>query len=98
MLGWHSRKFVILNMFFDIYGPLHSYSSGMRLSGIVYLMEISQTRIGRTSRHNLGMFKDLCILGTTKWDGVPSEVGQQREDQLRDVYDRLWIRHYPILG
>ena len=46
------------------------------------------------TRRNLEMFRKLCgdealrnvVLGTTKWDEVKLETGQQREQQLRDTY------------
>jgi len=71
-----------------------SYSDGMKLSGIVYLHEISQTRMFGTSRKTLTMFNKLCgddalknvILATTKWSGIDDEVGQRRELQLCDTY------------
>ena len=47
------------------------------------------------------MFRKLCgdealknvVLGTTKWDDVKLEVGQQREIQLRDDFWKEMIQH-----
>lgn len=62
----------------------------MKLAGIIYLHDISQTRMLGTTRKNLEMFRKLCgddaiknvILGTTKWGDVRKEVGYRREQQL----------------
>ena len=59
--------------------------------GFVYMHRISDTRIGGTSKRNLGMFQKLCgrdsfknvVIVTTMWDKVTSEEGQQREKELR---------------
>lgn len=64
----------------------------MKLSGVIYLHEISQTRMLGTSLKNLDMFNKLCgdegtknvILATTKWGEVSPEVGARREQQLKD--------------
>ena len=66
----------------------------MKLTGIIYLHEIIQTRVLGTARKNLDMFRKLCgdealknvVLGTTKWDEVISEVGQRREQVLKDTH------------
>ncbi|KAH7905317.1 hypothetical protein BJ138DRAFT_1017875 [Hygrophoropsis aurantiaca] len=68
-----------------------SYSDRVRLAGVIYMHEISQTRMLGTSRKNLGMFTKLIgddaaknvILATTKWGDVEQEVGEGREKQLR---------------
>ncbi|KAG6811107.1 hypothetical protein H0H92_008954 [Tricholoma furcatifolium] len=69
-----------------------SYSANMTLAGVIYLHEISQTRMLGTARKNLDMFNKLCgdaatknvILATTKWSEVPEELADRREVQLRD--------------
>ena len=66
----------------------------MKLTGIIYLHEIIQTRVLGTARKNLDIFRKLCgdealknvVLGTTKWDEVISEVGQRREQVLKDTH------------
>ena len=66
----------------------------MKLTGIIYLHEITQTRMFGTIRKNLDMFKKLCgdealrnvVLGTTKWDEVKPDKGQQREQELKDKH------------
>ncbi|KAG6833277.1 hypothetical protein H0H87_009452 [Tephrocybe sp. NHM501043] len=69
-----------------------SYSANMKLAGVIYLHEISQTRMLGTARKNLDMFNKLIgedatknvILATTKWSDVPEDVGERRETQLRE--------------
>jgi hypothetical protein len=76
----------------------HEYSSydrygGMKLAGIIYLHEISQSRF-EISRMSLVMLNKLCgndalskvILVTTKWGDISADVGQRREQQLADTY------------
>jgi len=66
----------------------------MTLAGVVYLNEISQPRMMGAPRKNLEMFRELCgdkavrnvVLATTKWADVPAEVGDRRENQLREKY------------
>jgi len=70
-----------------------SCKQGKKLGGIIYLHEISQTRIG-PAKENIDMFHKLCrpstvknvILTTTKWGDVPPDVGQEREDELSSQY------------
>jgi hypothetical protein len=66
----------------------------MKLAGIIYLHEISQTRMLGTSRKNLTMFRKLCgddalenvILVTTKWGDNEPSVEVRREQQLSDTF------------
>ena len=66
----------------------------MKLSGIICLHEIAQTRMFGTAHKYLDMFEKLCsggvlgnvVLGTTKWDEVAPEVGQRREQKLEDTH------------
>lgn len=62
----------------------------MKLAGVIYLHDISQPRMLGTIRKNFEVFNKLCgdnalkvvILGTTKWDLVKGQVGEERERQL----------------
>ncbi|KAF9004213.1 P-loop containing nucleoside triphosphate hydrolase protein [Cyathus striatus] len=71
-----------------------SYTKDMKLAGVIYLHEISQTRMLGTTRKNLEMFHKLCgddalssvVLGTTKWSEVAQDVGDKRVKQLRDNF------------
>ena len=66
----------------------------MKLAGFIYLHNISERRMFGTTRGGLGLFRKLCgdevlrnvVLGTTRWDDVSLEKGQQREQQLKDIY------------
>jgi len=70
-----------------------SYHDGMKISGIIYLHEISQTRF-ETSRKDLYMLiktygEDVLknvILATTKWGNIEAAAGRRREQQLCDTY------------
>ena len=66
----------------------------MKLGGVIYLHDISQTRMLGTTRKNFDVFLKLCgeeaeasiILGTTKWTNVLPEIGAQHEKQLVEKY------------
>ncbi|KAG2119830.1 P-loop containing nucleoside triphosphate hydrolase protein [Suillus discolor] len=78
-----------------------SYGDNMKLSGILYFHDISQTRMFGTSRKNLDMFRRLCgkdaeknvVLVTTKWSEVQEEVGKRREQQLKSSFWQEMIQH-----
>ncbi|KIP04288.1 hypothetical protein PHLGIDRAFT_129625 [Phlebiopsis gigantea 11061_1 CR5-6] len=69
-----------------------TYKNGKRLSGLIYMHPITDTRIGRRSRYNLQMFKKLCgdetlgnvVVVTTMWSSVGEDAGISRLQQLRD--------------
>jgi len=68
----------------------------MKLGGVIYLHDISQTRMLATTRKNFDMFRKLCgedaraqgsiVLGTTKWGEVPLDVGKWRAEKLSGTY------------
>jgi hypothetical protein len=68
-----------------------TYRSGQKLSGILYLHRIADTRMRGSSMRNLSMFKQLVgddfyknvTLGTTCWSLVPFHVGLDRENELK---------------
>jgi hypothetical protein len=68
-----------------------SYSSSVKLDGIIYLHRISDVRMQGSAKKNLLMFKKLCgtnalqnvILATTMWNKVTLEEGADREDELK---------------
>jgi len=78
----------------------NSYRKDKRLSGIIYLYEISQKRMSGSSRKNYLMFGKLCgdeaarniVLATSKWDMVKSDLGEDRERQLAVFWQDL-IHH-----
>lgn len=79
----------------------HRYGDDMKLAGILYFHDISQTRMFGTSRKNLNMFRRLCgkdaeknvVLVTTKWSEVLEEVGNKREQQLKSSFWQEMIQH-----
>ncbi len=66
----------------------------MKLGGMIYLHEISQSRMSGTARANTEVFQKLCglnnmssvFLVTTKWDDVDINQGSKREIQLAERY------------
>ena len=73
----------------------------MKLGGVIYLYDISLSRMLGTTRNNLEVFQKLCgddafqsvILGTTKWGDVFWEDGDKRAQQVRDNYWRDMLDH-----
>jgi hypothetical protein len=67
-----------------------SYDHNKLLSGIIFLHQISESRLRGSQLRNLRMFKSLCgerglgnvVLATTFWSGVTPEEGQRRERDL----------------
>lgn len=78
----------------------------MTLAGVIYLHEISQTRMLGSSRKNFTMFNKLCgvdaaksvVLVTTKWTHVESGVGVKREKQLSETHWKSMIEQGSGLG
>ncbi|EME77844.1 uncharacterized protein MYCFIDRAFT_111091, partial [Pseudocercospora fijiensis CIRAD86] len=68
-----------------------TYKSDVRLSGLIYLFAIDNSRLGGSAARNLRMFQKLVgreglhstILATTKWDNLEYvTIGEQRELEL----------------
>ena len=78
-----------------------SYNSDMKLGGVVYLHDISETRMHGKTRKNLEVFQKLCgndafrsvILGTTGWTGICKEDGDMRTKQLCEKYWQDMLHH-----
>ncbi|KAG0694741.1 P-loop containing nucleoside triphosphate hydrolase protein, partial [Suillus ampliporus] len=76
-------------------------SDDMKLAGVLYLHDISESRAFGTSRRNFDMFRRLCgenaernvILVTTKWNDVGAGVGERREKQLKDSFWKEMIEN-----
>ena len=72
-----------------------SYTAQIRLSGIIYLHRISDSRMQGSAKRNLLMFKKLCgpdalkqvTLATTMWDRVSEVEGEARERELTSTPD-----------
>lgn len=62
------------------------------MAGIVYLKDISQTRMSGSACDNLRLFRKLCgddslrnvAILTTMWDRVDEEVGMKRQRALQE--------------
>ena len=72
----------------------HGHKGETRLAGIVYLHDISLTRMLGSTRKNLDVFQKLCgkdalqrvVLCTTKWSDIYQEDGDKRTKQLKENY------------
>ena len=77
----------------------------MKLAGFIYLHEITQTRMFGAVRKNIEIFKKICgndalknvVIGTTKWGDVSLEVGQRREQQLRDYSCKEMVQQGSVI-
>ncbi|KAH7925416.1 hypothetical protein BV22DRAFT_440980 [Leucogyrophana mollusca] len=72
---------------------LHSHE-WLKLTGIIYLQEITQTRIGPANLKDFMSPQKLShpsaanniVLATTRWDEITEEEGQRREHQRSELY------------
>ncbi|KAF8183959.1 P-loop containing nucleoside triphosphate hydrolase protein [Pholiota molesta] len=72
----------------------NSYEKGMKLGGVIYLHDITQSRMLGTTRRNLDMFQKLVgkdslkcvVLATTKWSLVDARIGNERQKQLKEQF------------
>ena len=70
------------------------YEKETKLAGIVYLHDISLTRMLGSTLKNLDVFQKLCgedvlrrvVICTTKWSDVYEEEGKRRIEQLQEIY------------
>lgn len=78
---------------------IYAYEQGVRLSGIVYLHSIAETRMKGSGITNLEMFKKITginnmrqvVLATTMWDCTPEKDARRRELELLQT-DEFWGR------
>ncbi|KAF2823259.1 hypothetical protein CC86DRAFT_237621, partial [Ophiobolus disseminans] len=71
-----------------------TYRVGIKITGILYLRDITQARMSGTALKNLSMFRKLCgseslknvVIVTTKWDAVSNETGEMREKELMSKF------------
>ncbi|KAI2624905.1 P-loop containing nucleoside triphosphate hydrolase protein [Hypoxylon sp. NC1633] len=75
-----------------------AYTDNIRLSGIIYLHRITDTRMQGSAKKNLFMFNKLCgsgalkrvILATTMWGNLANEgIGVKREKELVET-EEFW--------
>ena len=77
----------------------------MKLAGFIYLHEITQKRMFGVTRKNIEIYKKICgndalknlVIGTTKWDQVELEKGQQREQELKDKYWKEMVQQGSVI-
>lgn len=70
-----------------------TYSSGVKLSGIIYCHRINQTRMQGSALKNIKLFRSLCgddamskvVLVTTMWDIESSDIAEKREKELKET-------------
>jgi len=87
----------ILEMIAEYLGA--AFTQDIKLSGIIYLHPISDTRITHHATKNLEMFQKLTgesnlknvILTTTMWDKVTPEEGAKREGELKQKFWRVLL-------
>jgi hypothetical protein len=73
-------------------GP--SYANEGKITGIIYLHEITQPRMRGSFRQNYDLFGKLCgneamanvVIATTKWDQISEEVAAMREKELKGKF------------
>ncbi|KEY67953.1 hypothetical protein S7711_02161 [Stachybotrys chartarum IBT 7711] len=76
-----------------------AYKNDMKLSGIIYLHPISDTRITHHATKNLEMFRKLTgeknlknvVLTTSMWDKVSPEEGARREAELKSKFWKVFV-------
>lgn len=76
-----------------------AYKKDMKLSGIIYLHPISDTRVTHHATKNLQMFQKLTgeknlknvVLATSMWDKVTEDVGAARETELKDKFWKVLL-------
>ncbi|KAG1878861.1 P-loop containing nucleoside triphosphate hydrolase protein [Suillus subluteus] len=81
-----------------------SYGQDMKLTGILYLHDITQSRMSGTMLRDLDVFRKMCgedaeknvILVTTKWANltrITPNVGKEREQELTSVFWKEMMAH-----
>ncbi|KAI1193166.1 P-loop containing nucleoside triphosphate hydrolase protein [Nemania serpens] len=76
-----------------------AYKNDIKLSGIIYLHPISDTRVTHHATKNLQMFQKLTgeknlknvMLATSMWDKVSAEEGHAREQELRSKFWKILL-------
>ncbi|KAG5650256.1 hypothetical protein H0H81_000152 [Sphagnurus paluster] len=84
----------LLKRIADWFNQSYANEMHIKLAGVIYLHEITQTRMLRMAQENLDTFHKLCsqratkntILVTTKWSHAKPAVAIEREKQLKDEH------------
>ncbi|TDL17993.1 P-loop containing nucleoside triphosphate hydrolase protein [Rickenella mellea] len=69
-----------------------SHKKGTKLTGIIFMHRISDSKVEGNTRRNFNMFRQLCgtnnlrqvVIVTTWWDRVEKADAERREQQLRN--------------
>ncbi|KAI0533321.1 P-loop containing nucleoside triphosphate hydrolase protein [Xylaria digitata] len=67
-----------------------SYANSIQLNGMLYFHRITDTRMGKSAKKNLYLFKKLCgsnalqnvLLVSTMWENVDLTIGNNHEQEL----------------
>ncbi|KAI1111284.1 P-loop containing nucleoside triphosphate hydrolase protein [Nemania sp. NC0429] len=78
-----------------------AYKNDIKLSGIIYLHPISDTRVTHHATKNLQMFQKLTgaknlknvMLATSMWDKVSTEEGRAREQELESKFWKVLLAY-----
>ena len=73
---------------------LNRYEEGSTLSGVIYVLRISDNRFGGITGRNFNMFRKLCgestlknvILVTNMWTRDPQDINEARERELSSKF------------
>lgn len=76
-----------------------AYKNDIKLSGLIYLHPISDTRVTHHATKNLQMFQKLTgeknlknvMLATSMWDKVSADEGLAREQELKSKFWRVLL-------
>lgn len=76
-----------------------AYKNDIKLSGIIYLHPISDTRVTQHATKNLQMFQKLTgeknlknvMLATSMWDKVSADEGRAREQELKSKFWKVLL-------
>ncbi|KAF9115031.1 gTPase, IMAP member 8 [Mortierella sp. AM989] len=77
---------------------MNLYKANYRISGIIYLHSIADTRMRGSSYKNLQMFSKLCgeqsyhnsVMLTGRWSSIDQSLAEDRENQLKENF---WKEH-----
>ncbi|KAG0013605.1 hypothetical protein BGZ80_010969 [Entomortierella chlamydospora] len=75
------------------------YKQDFRISGIIYLHNIAETRMRGSSTKNLRMFSKLCgeksyhnvVMLTGRWGTIDQSLAEEREKQLKDNFWKMYL-------
>ncbi|KAF9421204.1 hypothetical protein BGZ76_004005, partial [Entomortierella beljakovae] len=75
------------------------YSHGYRIYGIIYLHNITETRMRGTSLKNLEIFAKLCgketyknvVMLSGRWNSVENDIAENREMELKENFWKIFL-------